>query len=319
MKLVVILPALNEEENIVDVLNRIPKKMDNVDVIEKIVIDDGSTDRTKELSEKAGAIVVSHPQNMGLGVAFKTALREVLERKADIMVQIDADGQFKPEDIPKIIEPVLTGEAHMVSASRFADPNLIPEDIPPVKKWGNFQVSRLVSFLAGQKFMDVSCGFRAYGREALLKLNPIADFTYTQEVFLELVYKGLIIKEVPVEVKGKREIGESRVARSIPKYAYQISRIMMTTFRDYKPFAFFGILSLILFSLGIVLDIIPLVHKLNVGRFYPYRIFGLAGLSLNFIGILVFFMAFLADINNRQRMLIEETLYFEKKRQYYND
>ena len=318
MKLIVVLPALNEEENIVAVLNRIPEKIEGIDVIEKLVIDDGSTDRTRELSIKAGASVISHPTNLGVGAAFKTALREVLKRKADIMVQIDADGQFNPEDIPKIAKPVIVGEAHMVSASRFADVNLIPPDIPPVKKWGNFQVSKIVSFLAGQKFMDVSCGFRAYGKEALLKLNPIADFTYTQEVFLELVYKGLIIKEVPVEVKGKREIGESRVAGNIPRYAYQISRIMLTTFRDYKPFSFFGILALVIFFFGVALDLVPIINKFYTGSLYPFKVFGVAGLSFNFIGVLVFLMAFLADMNNRQRMLIEETLYFEKKRQYYD-
>lgn len=124
MKLVVIIPAYNEEKTIKEVISKIPKVNDRIDKTEVIVVDDGSNDRTKEKAKEAGAVVVSHNGNKGVGAAFKTGIEGVLKRKADIIVNIDADGQFNHEDIPKLIEPILRKEADFVTATRFKENKL---------------------------------------------------------------------------------------------------------------------------------------------------------------------------------------------------
>jgi len=115
------------------------------------------------------------------------------------MVTVDGDGQFPTSEIPKLIEPILNKEADFVTASRFLREEDYPENISMTRLWGNKQVARIISLLVGRKFYDVSCGFRAYSKEALLNLNLFGQFTYTQEVFIDLAMKGLVIKEVPIQ------------------------------------------------------------------------------------------------------------------------
>ena len=200
-----------------------------------LVVDDGSTDATAERAGAAGAEVVSHRENRGLGKTFREGAEQALAMGADIIVNIDGDGQFDPVDIGKLVGPIVAGEAEMVTASRFADRKLVPK-MPAVKRWGNQRVARIVERLTGQRFHDVSCGFRAFSREAMLKMNLFGSFTYTQETFLDLIFKDLRILEVPVRVKGVREFGESKIASSIPRYAIRSLQIMLRAFISYRPF-----------------------------------------------------------------------------------
>src|SRR3989344_8858110 len=204
MKLIIIIPAYNEEASIGSVIKRIPdltfKKSESKNLLEKaspktnisetevIVIDDGSNDNTGKIAKENGAIVVSHVGNKGVGKAFRTGIEVALKRKADIIVNIDADGQFNPEDIPKLITPILNKESDFVTATRFKNGNLIGK-MPFIKKLGNKAFTKLTSLLTGQRFTDTQCGFRAYSREAALRLNLYGKFTYTQEVFLDLANK----------------------------------------------------------------------------------------------------------------------------------
>ena len=189
MKLIIFLPALNEEGNIQQVVANLPQTLDKIDIVQYLVIDDGSTDHTAEFAIIAGAKVVSHTVNRGLGRAFQSAVQFALENDADILVGIDADGQFDSSEIPALIEPIIANKADMVIGNRFVQG--IPEYMSDAKYWGNKQIARLISYVSGQKFHDVSCGFRAYSREALLRLNLFADFTYTHETILSLIFQGL--------------------------------------------------------------------------------------------------------------------------------
>ena len=166
LRVLVMIPALNEEVTIQGVIETIPRDIPGVSSVEVVVIDDGCTDRTAQLSREAGASVISHGQNLGVGVALHSGLDEAIRRGVDVAVNIDADGQFNPNDIPKLIQPILDGSAHFVTASRFKDPSLIPQ-MPPMKIWGNHRMAQIVSYLIGKRMFDVSCGFRAYSREAL--------------------------------------------------------------------------------------------------------------------------------------------------------
>ena len=135
--LLVAIPALDEERTIADVIRSIPRQIAGVGSLEVLVVDDGSADGTAEEARRAGARVERHESTRGVGAAFCTALHYGRESGADLIVSIDADGQFDAGDIPRLVEPVLRGEADFTTASRFLDPSLIPDDMPAVKRWGN--------------------------------------------------------------------------------------------------------------------------------------------------------------------------------------
>jgi glycosyltransferase involved in cell wall biosynthesis len=305
---VVIVPALNEERTIVDVVRRIPREITGVDLIDVVVVDDGSTDATGELARAEGAIVVRHPRPCGVGAAFQSGLRKVFELGGDLAVNIDGDGQFAPEDIPELIAPVLSGEADFATASRFKDPALTPK-MPPIKRWGNSQVSRLISHLTGTKYYDVSCGMRAYGREAALSLSLLEPFTYTHEVFLHLTSKRMKIAEVPIEVRGEREFGTSRVASSILRYAKNTLKIIFRCYRDYYPLRFFGWIAAFCMSIGLPVLSFFVWHYVSTGRFNPHTWAGVLGGGIVFAGMVSLFMGVLGDMLNRQRVYLEEIQY----------
>lgn len=316
-KLVIIIPALNEEKTIGQVISDIPKQFDGIQNIEVVVVDDGSTDSTGVIAHSHNAHVVRHTAPMGVGAAFHDGLRKALEIGADIIVNIDADGQFNPNDIPKLLIPIQEGKADFVTATRFAREDLMPK-MPAIKKWGNKWVTRLVNALTGKKFTDVSCGFRAYTRTAALKLTLFGHFTYTQETFIDLVFKDIAIAEVPLEVRGEREYGKSRVASNLWRYAIKAATIIFRAGRDHKPFYFIGVPGLIIFLIGFAVGLFVLIHYLNTGHTFPYRSLVPGSGILVIIGFLLLFISLLADMLHRNRMVLDETLYLVRKQVYKN-
>ena len=212
------MPAFNEAENIRQVINSLPKQIENVVEIEVLVVDDGSTDDTIELAESLNASVISHHKNRGLGIAFHSALEYALDNNAKILVSIDADGQFDPQDIPDLIAPIQKGYAQMVTGNRFAKGK--PANMPGLKYWGNKQISKIINYISKNQFEDVSCGFRAYSRDALYQLNLFGSYSYTHEVILNLAFKGYPIVEHPIDVKYFLD-RKSKVASSITKLRLQ--------------------------------------------------------------------------------------------------
>ena len=304
----VVIPALNEQQAIGSVIHSIPEFVDHI-----VVIDDGSTDGTADAAREHGAEVISHGRNRGVGAAFDTGRRHVLSLKSDIMVNMDGDGQFDASDIEKLVRPVAEGSAEFVTASRFKDPGLYPK-MSRTKFLGNRMMSRLVSRLTGRRFYDVSCGFRAYSREALLRLNLFGDFTYTQETFLDFAFKDVSILEVPVEVRGTREFGRSRVASNLFRYAWQTMKIIVRTMRDYRPLRLFAGVSTILAVAGLVPAVFLAVHYANAGSFTPHKWAGfLAGFLFVFSGM-SFLLGFILDMFARMRMNQEEILAHLRKR-----
>jgi glycosyltransferase involved in cell wall biosynthesis len=311
--LLVAIPALDEEGTVGSAIRGIPRDLPGVARVEVLVVDDGSCDRTGAEAEAAGARVVRHESPRGVGAAFGTALRYAVDAGVDLIVSIDADGQFDPGDIPALIEPVCSGRADFSSASRFKDPTLIPR-MPFMKRWGNGVMSRVVSRLTGQTFHDVSCGMRCYNRRAAMSLNPIGRFTYTQEVFLNLAFKQLRIAEVPVAVRGEREYGRSRVAGNLWRYALNTSGIIFRCCRDYRPMLFFGSMALVLAVAGLGLLAFLGVHYLNTGVFSPHKWAGFSGAASLVLASLVFFIGLIGDMLNRHRIYLEELLYRERER-----
>ncbi len=308
MKLVVQIPALNEEATLRDVIRRVPRKLPSVDQVEVVVVDDGSTDRTAAIALEEGAHLVQHPVRRGVGAAFRSGLEKSMQLGADVIVTIDADGQFDPADIPLVAGPVVRGEADFATASRFLDPALEPE-MPRVKRWGNSFMSRWVSRLTGRTFHDVSCGFRAYGPEAFLRLVLLGDFTYTHETFLALAFAGLRMVEVPVRVRGTREHGESRVANNLWRYGWRTAAIILKTYRDYKPLRFFGWLSAVPGSIAALLSLFLLGWRIYSGGFSPHKWAGFVAAALGGVAVLIYLVGVMAEMLDRVRAAQDELLY----------
>ncbi|MFW6062533.1 MAG: glycosyltransferase family 2 protein [Planctomycetota bacterium] len=306
--LIVVLPALNEEATVGEVIDRIPRQIPGIDRVSVLVVDDGSTDATAAVAERAGAMVLRHRCNRGVGVSFRTGLDAALAAGADIIVNMDADGQFDPADIPTLIAPILQGRADMTTCTRFAREDLMPE-MPRVKKWGNRMMCRLVNRICWRTaFTDVSCGFRAYSRETALRLTLFGDFTYTQESFIDLLSKGVHIVEVPLRVRGVRAHGSSRVASNLWRYAVRSGSIILRAARDVRPLRFFGLIGLVLLVLGLLCGGIVFGWLLYSGRTSPIQSLLTGSAVFLILGFLVLILALIADMLSRQRRLIEELL-----------
>lgn len=315
MKLIIYMPALNEMDGISGVIKSLPKKIKGIDKIKVLVVDDGSTDDTVKIAIENGADVISHGVNKGVGSAFQSAVDFSLKEKADILVSIDSDGQFNPDQIVKIIQPILSKKADMVTGNRFI--NGMPKNMPKIKYWGNKKMSKLISLISGQKFRDVSCGFRAYNREALMKLNLFGAFTYTQETIMDMVYKGLKVTEFPVNVVYYKE-RKSRVAGNIFKYMFRTSKIIIKTLKDYKPMFFFGGMGSIFLAIGSLFEMFLFVYYFITGAFTPYKSFGFIGLGFLMFGLMLLIVGLLADMFNRLRINQERILYELKRNKYEN-
>ena len=313
MKLLIYIPAFNEEKNIGGVLSELPDELEAIDEIKYLVIDDGSTDQTAGVARSHGAEVISHPVNKGVGAAFHSAVDYALENGADILVGIDADRQFDPAEISNLIEPIIEENADMVIGNRFRQGK--PENMPTAKYLGNVLISKMINFVTGETFQDVSCGFRSYSREALFHFNLFGQFTYTHETILSLSYKGLLIKERKIAVRYYKD-RKSRVASSLFRYASRTIKIITRSILDYKPLKFLGLLAGILILIAICLETVLFVHYFLTGSFTPYKSLGFIGLGFGFIGIMTLFIGLITDILNRMRINQDKILYEMKKSKY---
>ncbi|MGH7179789.1 MAG: glycosyltransferase family 2 protein [Tepidisphaeraceae bacterium] len=332
MKLIVTVPAQNEEKTIGQVVAGVPRDIAGIAETEVIVVNDASTDRTADVAQRAGALVVNLVGRPGLGMVFRTGLERAMRRGADIIVNIDGDMQFNPADIRKLVQPLLRDEADFVTCSRFADPELHPT-MPGVKFWGNKFVTRIINWVCGgTNFTDVSCGFRAFNREAAYRLTLFGRYTYTQECFIDLFSKGVRMAEVPLKVRGVREHGKSRIASNLWKYATNSLPIILRAMRDIRPLKFFGGIGMMLFIPGVLAAIfvtiwyaigerhveitngvrrVVLVHGTS-----PFTsLIPISG-ALVTLGFLMFALALLADMMGRHRRISEELLYLARRRIY---
>ena len=305
--LLVMLPALNESASLAAVLRRIPREIAGLARVDVLVVDDGSTDDTVAIAKAEGASVISHRKNRGVGAAFQTGMEEAIRRGSDILVNCDADGQFAPEDIPTLIAPILTGQADFVTASRFKDPALVPV-MPWAKRFGNWGMAQIISFLCGERFYDASCGFRAYSRETILRLVLLGKFTYTQETLLLMSQRGLRIHELPLKIRGEREFGKSRVASSLFRYARRTLGIIFGFIRDYSPGVLFNPITAASWLLSVGLGGFFLWNRLATGAFSPHIWAGFLSSFLFGLGCLSFLMGQVATMIARLRTVQERQL-----------
>ena len=263
MKLVVIVPAYNEEKTIGELILGIPKKISGFDKIEVLVVNDGSQDKTVDYAMNAGADkIVSHPTNLGMGETFMTGIRNCIAMNADVAVIIDADLQFDPKDIPKLTVPIINNQLDVALGSRWLNQKV--EGIPTRKLIGNKMFTKLISLLTGQKFTDTQSGYVAYSREALLNLTVVNEFNFSQEAILDLKFKGFRLGEVPVVVRYFDE-RKSRIVKSLFNYSSRVMSMIFKTLVYHKPILTFGALGSILIFGGIFAKVITITKIFGAG------------------------------------------------------
>jgi len=307
MNVVVYLPALNEAATIGAVLDGIPSRLPGIDSIRTIVVDDGSTDGTSQIAQRHGAAVVRHSRNLGTGRTFVSGVSAALRAGADIIVSMDADGQFRGEDVVRLIAPIREGRADIALCSRFADGNLVGDMSWP-KKAGNQLLTGAVSWIAGKRFTDVSCGFRAMSREAALRVDIHSDYEYIHESLLNWSRVGLTIEEVALPV-----LGESRIMRSVLRYGMRSGPVLIRATRDYSPMKFFGMLSLAALVPAVLAGLFVTMHWLRTSETAPYTSLITISVGGVLLGLLLGVVALLADLIARLRFQLEEMLYESRR------
>ncbi len=237
--------AFNEAQTIGYMISQVPREI-NGNLVKVCIVDDGSTDNTVEVAMRAGADYIwRHTRNRGVSAAFKTGVKKALKIGADVIVNMDADGQFTPAEIPALVRPIIAGHADIVLGSRFL--NNIPKSMPIVKRVGNQILGRIISLLSGKKIYDTQCGFRAFTKRAAMSVRIRGLFTYTQEMILRAIFRGVRIVEQPISVRYFAN-RRSRVVRNIVDYAIRvIGVILVTLISEYARYMALVLLS-VLFS-----------------------------------------------------------------------
>jgi len=242
-KLIIQIPCLNEEEQLPETLSELPREVPGIDVVEWLVIDDGSTDDTVEIAFRNGVHhVVRLPQNRGLASAFQAGLDAALKLGADIVVNTDADNQYSSSDIPKLVEPIVQGRADLVIGDR--DTKNIDE-FSSLKKKLQSLGSGLVRWVSKTQVADATSGFRAYSRDAALQLSVVNQYTYTIESIIQAGRSNAAIESVVVGTNPSTR--PSRLFGSMWGYVRKNALTIVRVFAAYKSLRFFGAISALLF------------------------------------------------------------------------
>lgn len=248
-KLIIQIPCYNEEAALPATLSALPRDMPGVDVVEWLVIDDGSSDLTGDVAVRAGADhVVRLPRHQGLARAFIAGLDACLEAGADIIVNTDADNQYNAADIPKLIEPIIEGRAEIVVGAR---PIGEIHHFSPGKKLLQRLGSWATRLISGTDVEDAPSGFRALSREAAKRMHVFNEYTYTIETIIQAGQKAMAITSVPI--RTNKQLRPSRLVRSLPGYLGRQLLTMLRIFVTYKPFRFFAICGGLVFTLGFLI------------------------------------------------------------------
>ncbi|WP_079913983.1 glycosyltransferase family 2 protein [Paenibacillus sp. 32352] len=304
MKLIIQIPCLNEEDTLAITINDLPKSINGIDEIELLIIDDGSTDRTIEVAKKMGVNhIVKFPRNRGLAEAFKAGMDACLRLGADIIVNTDADNQYKGSDIPKLIKPILEKKSEVVIGDRKTD---TIAHFSPVKKFFQKFGSKVVRIVSQTDVPDTTSGFRAYSRDAALRINVVSEFTYTLETIIQAGHKKIAVGHVEIGTNGK--LRESRLFKNIFNYMKRSALTIIRIYTMYRPMKVFITSGLILFILGLGVGIRFLFFYLQGYGNGHIQSLILASAMIT-IGFQLGVLGLVADLISNNRKLLEETLY----------
>lgn len=312
MKLVVQIPCLNEAETLPLVLKSIPQKIDGVDEILTLVIDDGSTDDTVKVARRHGVKhFVHHVRNQGLGRSFHDGTLKALELGADIVVNTDGDNQYPQGRIGDLVQPIIKGQADIVIADR--QTHKIAH-FSFVKKLLQRLGSAVVNKAAGTKLPDAASGFRAYSRESLIRLNTITRFSYCMETIIQAGNKGLHIESISVDTNPKTR--ESRLFKSTWEHVFKSAVTIIRAYIMYKPYILFGWLGSILLILALVPFGRFIFFSLRDGSTAGHIQSLLVGSLLMITAFLCLVLNVIADLIRTNRILTEDNLEQTKRHRF---
>jgi len=310
MKLIIQIPCYNEAETLPITLKGLPREVPGFAKVEWLVVNDGSTDNTEEISRKYGVDhIVSFTGNQGLARAFLAGLDAAVRLGADVIVNTDADNQYVSADIPLLTAPILAGDADIVIGARPIDEI---SSFSTAKKILQKVGSAVVRFVSKTDIPDAPSGFRAMSREAALRFNVFNDYTYTLETIIQAGQKSIAITSVPVRVN--RELRPSRLVKSIPSYLTKSLVTIIRIFVVYKAFRFFMSVGLTLFCAGLIGGIRFLCYYFSGNGSGHVQSLIFASILLG-IGFQTMLTAFLADLLAVNRRLMEDIQYRIKKQE----
>lgn len=308
MKLIVTIPCYNEEENLAAVIKEIPREIQGVDQVEVLILDDGSSDKTVEVAKAAGAdYIISHQKNKGLATTFKDALWAALERGADIIVNTDGDNHYDQSRIPDLIKPVLESKADIVIGSR---KNLNTKN-KRLNKIGSFVMTKW----AGMPKYDVSTGYRAYSKEAALKLGVYSLHTYVHTTLLSAQDLKLITVEIPIPDRVVNR--PSRLIKSVPRHIWSAGWNIVRNIVIFRPLRFFGIIAFVVTLMGMI----------PIGRWLWFAFWGassghlqslILGSMLVIVGFINLILGLVGSSIGWSRKVSEEALYRIKRIELQN-
>lgn len=301
MKLIIQIPCYNEETTLAITLSELPKKIEGIDEIQVLVIDDGSTDKTIEIAKQNGVKdFVILPINVGLAKAFSAGLSKALELGADIIVNTDADNQYCADDIEKLVKPIIEARADIVIGAR------------PIENIQHFSFTKkilqklgswVMRFVSSTKIADATSGFRAFSRNAALQINVFDNYTYTLETIIQAKAKGLEIISVPVRINP--ELRKSKLIKNTFDYIRRSIFTMIRMFIVYRPFRFFALIGCLFLIPGVLLGARFLYFYFNgYGAGHIQSLILAAVLILT--GVQVGLIAVLADLLSINRKLLED-------------
>lgn len=310
MKLIIQIPCFNEEETLTIALDALPKQIEGIDEIEYLIINDGSTDNTAAVARNWGVnYIVGFTRNRGLAKGFMAGIDACLSHGADIIVNTDADNQYCADDIEKLVRPILEHKADIVIGERPIDDT---EHFSPLKKKLQHLGSWTVRVASDTDIPDAPSGFRAYSREAAMRLNVVNEYTYTLETIIQAGQNNMAITSVPIRTNP--ELRKSRLFHSMFGYIKRSSTTIIRAFMMYRPMRFFCSFGAVFLLLGIALGVRFLIY-LGMGEAGHVQSLILAAILI-IMGFQSILIGLQADVIAANRKLLEDIQYHVKKLDY---
>lgn len=308
MKLIIQIPCYNEEATLPLALADLPRALPGIDVIEVLIVDDGSTDQTVEVARALGVRhIVRHKRNRGLAAAFQSGLEAALAAGADVIVNTDGDNQYYGPDIARLVEPILAGEADIVVGDRGV---AALEHFSPFKRALQRLGSWVVARAAGIPIPDATSGFRAFGREAALRLTVLGEYTYTLETLIQAGVRGMRVSFVPIRTNAQTR--ESRLIRNIPSFLALSVVTILRFYTMYRPLRVFMTTGGVFIAGALILGL-RFLYFYTIGRGAGHVQSLILAAILAIVGFQVGLIGLVADAVSMNRKMLEDMLFRSRR------